>query len=285
MADQKITELPIKTSTGINLADYLLGIDSAEGYQMLVSDIAKKIVEDYAGSTLLGQSQSVQSALGAVESLSGAHSGAIVNDTDLNMIVTEGVYSASNTVAKSVTNGPTGLNAAFKLRVERSLGVGSTWLRQTLTIGASTYTTYRRYSTNNGSTWDTWEQMPTRAEMDSVVSKLSGISGIFNTGLNITRQSTGTFNVPSNSNHFLIMTGASDTVFGLLFVSAKSSNGEVVFSSVTAGSDLTVTSPSANTLTVDNAYANTCYVYDICLRGSAITVQTAGTNSAQSESI
>lgn len=66
MADQKITELPIKGVSGINLADYLLGIDAAEGYQMLISDLAKKIIEQYAGSTLAGTAQPIKDALDTV---------------------------------------------------------------------------------------------------------------------------------------------------------------------------------------------------------------------------
>ena len=72
MADQKITELPIKGVSGINLADYLLGIDAAEGYQMLISDLAKKIIEQYAGSSLAGTAQPIKDALDTVaENASG----------------------------------------------------------------------------------------------------------------------------------------------------------------------------------------------------------------------
>lgn len=66
MADQKITELPIKGTSAINFADYLLGIDAADGYQMLISDLAKKIIESYAGSNLGGSAQALKTALDAV---------------------------------------------------------------------------------------------------------------------------------------------------------------------------------------------------------------------------
>lgn len=71
MADQKITELPIKGTSAINLADYLLGIDSAEGYQMLISDLAKKIIEDYTGSTVAGSAQALKTALDGLTSSKG----------------------------------------------------------------------------------------------------------------------------------------------------------------------------------------------------------------------
>lgn len=71
MADQKITELPIKGTSGINLADYLFGIDAAEGYQMLISDLAKKIVEDYSGSSVAGSAQTLKTALDGIASGKG----------------------------------------------------------------------------------------------------------------------------------------------------------------------------------------------------------------------
>lgn len=45
----------------------LVGGDTME-YRALVSDVAKKIIEDYAGSTLAGSAQSVQSALASLNS-------------------------------------------------------------------------------------------------------------------------------------------------------------------------------------------------------------------------
>lgn len=45
----------------------LIGGDTME-YRALVSDVAKKIIEDYAGSTLAGSAQSVQAALAALNS-------------------------------------------------------------------------------------------------------------------------------------------------------------------------------------------------------------------------
>lgn len=287
MADQKITELPIKTSTGINLADYLLGIDSAEGYQMLISDIAKKIVEDYAGSTLLGTAQSVASALNnllsATALINSNYFTQIPNGSDLDTYVTPGVYGvASNSAAKSLSNCP--VESSFKLVVEdRTTTKSDTgnyrYKWQTLYHFNSTDVYRRRLSSSDGGvTWtivpQDWEKQPTRTEMDAVTSKTGGFVGISNTGLNITASSTGTFNVPSNSNHLLILSGASSTIFGLVFVSAKSSTGEIVLNNVIAGTDLTINSPSANTLTIANAYTNTCYVYDICLRGSVITAST-----------
>lgn len=70
MADQIITELPIKQQSGFNLNSYLLGLD-ADSYRILISDLAKKIVEDYSGSTLAGSAQAVKTALDSIDSTIG----------------------------------------------------------------------------------------------------------------------------------------------------------------------------------------------------------------------
>lgn len=204
-----MADLTTKAINTYGLNDETLGLghkilivgDSAE-YLTLVSDIAKKIVEDYAGSTLLGQSQSIASAVNTTKTLMGAYSGALPGTTDMNTVVAEGIYNASNANAKNMTNLPSGVDAAFMLTVERCLGLGSNWLRQTLTIGASAYTTYRRYSTDGGTTWKGWEQMPTRSEMDGAYSLINGPRPEVDIDWN-TLTSSGTFffnSVPTGDN-------------------------------------------------------------------------------------
>ena len=69
MADQKVNELSTTTPA---LTDYIMGMSGTAEYKALVSAVAKKIVEDYAGSTLAGSAQSVKSALDALNSTLGA---------------------------------------------------------------------------------------------------------------------------------------------------------------------------------------------------------------------
>lgn len=282
MADQKITELPIKTSTGINLTDYLLGIDSAEGYQMLVSDIAKKIVEDYAGSSLAGSAQSITSAFTQVPLLAGVNT-ILTSGTDLNTVTTVGTYNASNAVARSLMNGPEGVTlSAFRMTVERALGTGSELYRQTIILGASVYSGYRRYTAGRV-TWSAWEKIPERPEIDAVANKVSAIVGMSDPG-SMTSYSTQQFTVASSSRHLIIISGAKSAVHGLLLVSANS-NGEVFLTPIHAGDGLVITTPSNNILQVQNTSNVACYFTDICTNGTAITKVTESTNSAQSESI
>ncbi len=66
--EQNITALPVKTNTGVANSDYFMGIDSAEGYQILIRDVAKYIMENYNGSTLAGQAQTPKAAIDALNS-------------------------------------------------------------------------------------------------------------------------------------------------------------------------------------------------------------------------
>ena len=66
--EQNITALPVKTNTGVANSDYFMGIDSAEGYQILIRDLAKYIMENYNGSTLAGQAQTPKAAIDALNS-------------------------------------------------------------------------------------------------------------------------------------------------------------------------------------------------------------------------
>lgn len=66
-ADQPITGLPKKTVTGITANDYILGIDSAEGYQMLIQDLGNYIIQN-ATSSLMGSNQTIAAALTALNS-------------------------------------------------------------------------------------------------------------------------------------------------------------------------------------------------------------------------
>lgn len=278
MADQKITELPIKTSTGINLTDYLLGIDSAEGYQMLVSDIAKKIVEDYAGSTLLGQAQSVMNAIEQCNSLRG---GQIVSSGfNFDTCIDVGNYSIPTTSLANSATGTKPISVPIGyLKVLRTRDSGNV-ISQIFYEYSAVAVYYTRNYTVSSQTWSDWVKTPTRAEID----KISDINGIFSTNLAISGSSSEQYTVPNGSQHLVILHGASNTVHGLYLVAA-SPNGVMYSTEITKGTNLTVTTPSNNTLQIANAFTNGCYVTDICLRGSAITKVTAGTNSAQSESI
>lgn len=65
MADQNITELPVKTSNQIEPTDKLLGIDLSEGYQVSMQDFGVYTVQNTA-SSLAGSTQTVASAINTI---------------------------------------------------------------------------------------------------------------------------------------------------------------------------------------------------------------------------
>ena len=74
--DQAVNALPIKLP---ELRDYLMGIGADqddEEYRLLISELAKKIVEDYEGSVLAGSARSVKDAIDDIaENAAGTHYG------------------------------------------------------------------------------------------------------------------------------------------------------------------------------------------------------------------
>lgn len=101
MADQKITELPIKNVSGIQSADYLLGIDSAEGYQMLISSIGEYILDRLA----LTHDSSSGTANSVLDKLAGiATSIASINSDLANLEYSTGTFGHDSTRIQNVTN-------------------------------------------------------------------------------------------------------------------------------------------------------------------------------------
>ena len=144
MADQKITELPIKNASAINLADYLLGIDAADGYQMLISDLAKKIVETYAKSTLAGSAQTLKAAIDALNG--NMSSGTLPNNSDLNNVLDTSTYILTGSF--TYTNIPGGATNGTLI----TFAPGNTFMVQMFYPGG-TNLYIRRYV---NSAWTAW---------------------------------------------------------------------------------------------------------------------------------
>ena len=68
MADTNITIPELGSLTAGQVSDLLLVTRGTTGYKMLVSDIAKTIIETYQGSSLAGSTQSVKAALDSLNS-------------------------------------------------------------------------------------------------------------------------------------------------------------------------------------------------------------------------
>ena len=105
MADTNITIPELGSLTAGQLNDLLLVTRGTTGYKMLVSDIAKTIIETYAGSSLAGSAQSVKAALDSLNS-SSAELELIDITSSLNQVRISGktgILSISGTPTTDIT--------------------------------------------------------------------------------------------------------------------------------------------------------------------------------------
>lgn len=142
MSEQAVNELSTATP---NLTDYIMGMSGTAEYKALVSAVAKKIVEDYAGSSLAGSNQSVKAALDSLNSngvygRNGSYTG------DLNALVTPGYWYCST----NATNIPAGFTAVHLV----VFAVSTRVIQVAYQFGGNAIAI--RTSANSGSTWGSW---------------------------------------------------------------------------------------------------------------------------------
>ena len=97
MADTYEKDLGQKSS--LTTSDYIrvVGSDNVS-YKQLVSDVAKKIIEDYTGSSLAGSSQSVKSALDALNSKYTSYNASLTLSSTGNASLESVIGHSANTV-------------------------------------------------------------------------------------------------------------------------------------------------------------------------------------------
>lgn len=169
MADQAITALPKKTYSGssqIASTDYLLGIDSAEGYQMLIQDLGEYII-NRATASLAGSTQTLASAISALNS----NVLSLPSTTNLRLRYRTDIDCNSVTdewILGNGTNFPSGArfwyihSFAYTVNSNGTINTG-----KQIAYGYSVdKVTYER--TCDSGVWNEWTQLPTRAEMDTV---------------------------------------------------------------------------------------------------------------------
>ena len=235
MADKYIGDITKKTP---NLADYLVAVDGADAYQTLVSDVAKKIIEEYQGSNLGGVAQSIQAGFNVVSAnnIVGANNRqgwtALTSGQDLNTVVGVGMYfTHSNSAASSLAHTP--FDKAFVMKVGQVYS--SNFITQeATTMGTSVVKeeTKRRYTYNGGSTWSEWELQPTRSEVNAIanqgaknllpnIRETTTVSGITITKnddgtltLNGTSTAAITFYLPTTGDSFIPFENGSYVIVG-----------------------------------------------------------------------
>ena len=185
MADQAITALPKKTYSGssqIASTDYLLGIDSAEGYQMLIQDLGEYII-NRATASLAGSTQTLASAISALNSKTKAYDYTAQSGSFLDWVsstfTTNGEYYVVIATLNSV-----GLPRS-------STGIATVTKRNSDIFIHVVYGSKDEYITTYVSNaWTEWTKYPTRAEMNAATVKTLTITatadanGYIDTGLN-----------------------------------------------------------------------------------------------------
>lgn len=152
------SSLTNKTTPAMTDLLRLVGNDE-HSYKALVSDVAKAIIETYAGSTVAGSAQSVKSALDALNSKTTVIAAL---ETDLNNYTSSGIWSFDK-LSSAMSHAPnTGTYFSGTLFVENFSNV------KILQVFINDFcNVFIRYKWNS-STWKDWVAHPTRAEMDAV---------------------------------------------------------------------------------------------------------------------
>ena len=96
MADTNITIPELGSLTAGQVSDLLLVTRGTTGYKMLVSDIAKTIIETYQGSSLAGSTQSVKAALDSLNSRGTLTNIGITANTDIINTQTFNAYTVGD---------------------------------------------------------------------------------------------------------------------------------------------------------------------------------------------
>ena len=161
-----IKEKDLPSASGVSGTDYMREVTSGGlSYKALVADVAKYIVENYAGSSLAGSAQSVKSAIDAVNSntfaLVRSSMTSIPNSADLDSYTTAGNYYVQNaTTAASLSHTP---YTAGLFRLIVSEITGTSRFQMIFTANSSEKIMYYRSSTNSGSTWSGWRLISSAA--------------------------------------------------------------------------------------------------------------------------
>ena len=159
MADQNITELPVKTSSGMTSSDYMLGIDSAEGYQMLIKDLGDYIIRNVQVNTIAGANQTLKSALDTL------NSNIDTKDAAPKTIDANSLGNGIHTHSSTSTNIPVSGMGGTILSLRNNYNSQGAQLAQANTKDGF----YYRNLIN--STWGNWAKLPTRDEFDTLNSK------------------------------------------------------------------------------------------------------------------
>lgn len=261
MADQAITALPKKTYSGssqIAATDYLLGIDSAEGYQMLIQDLGEYII-NRATASLAGSTQTLASAISALNSKYKWQFNVTSTITSQAENLPDGKTMYFGTVSgygkQTELDSPDNTNAYVEVYRWSAAYITIKWVSINEGLSGNVYT-----RTKNGSVWGEWIKLPNRTEMDAVTNVIGG------SVLNLPANSTVSYTISNNARMVLFVLGA-DSNGMCIYNIATTSSGGVHRSKIGTASHLSETY-AANTMTITNSDAANLQIRPLIFAGT-----------------
>ena len=252
--------------------DTVLIYDSATGKnkQMKYSDLARAIIEQYAGSSLNGSNQSVKNA---INSAVGTN---IAANTDLNSLTVPGFYYCPGaSAAQSLENCPTTAN--FTMIVMRK---AADLQNQLIIAGNAVARIYVR--TRTSSAWQPWKSIATiENEVQPLQEQIGALRYV---EFLVNADSTKTFSLPNAIQFKLItMSITTECMSEVLIVTAN--NGNLFYTEILKGTSITIDYSVKNKLTLTNSGAYGMRVrFLIFTSGKTITMDEEAATSLTSTS-
>ena len=209
---QEITALPKKVSSQITVTDCLMGIDSAEGYQMLIKDLGDYIIQKVT-SSINGQDQTLVQALSALDSKLLVQTGGNITADNVNNLKEPAIYSRY--IEAVAITGDSSMGNHFGLFIVTN-SPNAERVGQYILMPNSGRVAMRY---DNSGTWTTWQILATKAEVDTLNSNTYLLTG----GVSIPKDANiDTYTTPGKYGTF--SSTIARTLSGLPFEKGNSSN-------------------------------------------------------------
>lgn len=239
----QIHELPDVTAIGSG--GYFATDNGSQTTKIDYDALAKAIIEQYSGSTLAGEAQSVQAALNGIKTdlnvVYGANPIKTLAATDDLLTLDVGMYRVANVLPLNAPS--TTYKYGYATKQHRGAS-GYTYYE--FIVGDGNGTDFKRYygwQYSNSATSIDWIEMAPQSAIDALNSK-------FHVG---NASSGSTFDLPIKQNHIYVL--ATTHPFypdwtWLVLISTHSASTKASIATIKEGTGLTITSTSKNAVTM-----------------------------------
>lgn len=268
----RFADNPAMSASGVATNDILVGTDVSDGTDKKItfSNLGKWIISTYAGETIAGDQQPVKFAvddlktqvdgiatdIGGIETAVDTLSSnsymdlgtSIASSDDLNLFIDVGKYSASSSVAATLSHCPT--TVGFSMYVELFTSSGK---KQTV-IDNNGDTFTRVNISGNTTSWSAWREIPAESEITAITSQI----GVFRRAVSTTVAGGTTYDATGLASGIYIVitarTAHTSTLYdGFFLCSIGGTNSHM--STILAPSNLTVTVGAATITATNNGTA------------------------------